>query len=91
MLLVGHASTAAEEPIIGNDLWVRNIGVLGFSVGPLLRADPLRARPAVSAVITLMEQGALHVPIALLHLAQASEAHRRLEARGVTGRILLTT
>jgi NADPH2:quinone reductase len=90
MLLVGHASTTPEEPIRGNDLWVRNIGVLGFSVGPILQAHPLRARPAASAVINLIEQGALHVPIETLPLTQASEAHRRLEARGVTGRVILT-
>jgi NADPH2:quinone reductase len=90
MLLVGHASTAPEEPIRGNDLWVRNIGVLGFSVGPILRDDPLRASSASSAVINLMEQGALHVPITTLPLTQASEAHRLLEARGVTGRVILT-
>jgi NADPH2:quinone reductase len=90
MLLVGHASTAPEEPIRGNDLWVRNIGVLGFSVGPILRADPLRARLASSAVITLLEQGVLHVPITTLPLTQAAEAHRLLEARGVTGRVILT-
>ena len=90
MLLVGHASTAPEEPIRGNDLWVRNIGVLGFSVGPILRDDPLRASHASSVVITLMEQGALHVPITTLPLTQASEAHRLLEARGVTGRAILT-
>lgn len=90
MLLVGHASTAPEEPIRGNDLWVRNIGVLGFSVGPILRDDPLRASHASSAVINLMEQGALHVPITTLPLTQASEAHRLLEARGVTGRVILT-
>jgi NADPH2:quinone reductase len=91
MLLVGHASTTPEEPIRGNDLWVRNIGVLGFSVGPILQTHPLRARPAVAAVINLIEQGALHVPIETLPLTQAAEAHRRLEARGVTGRVILTT
>ncbi|HEX4203745.1 MAG TPA: zinc-binding dehydrogenase, partial [Ktedonobacteraceae bacterium] len=91
MLLVGHASTTPEEPIRGNDLWVRNIGVLGFSVGPILQAHPLRARKASSAVITIIEQGALHVPIETLPLTQASEAHRRLEARGVAGRLILTT
>jgi NADPH:quinone reductase len=91
MLLVGHASTTPEEPIRGNDLWVRNIGVLGFSVGPILQAHPLRARPATSAVINLIEQGKLRVPIETLPLAEASEAHRRLEAKGVTGRVILTT
>jgi len=90
MLLVGHASTTPEEPIRGNDLWVRNIGVLGFSVGPILQAHPLRVRPAASAVINLIEQGKLRVPIETLPLAEASEAHRRLEARGVTGRVILT-
>jgi NADPH2:quinone reductase len=91
MLLVGHASTTPEEPMRGNDLWRRSIGVLGFSVGPLLQAHPMLARPAASAVIDLIEQGTLHVPIETLPLTEASEAHRRLEARDVTGRVILTT
>jgi NADPH:quinone reductase len=42
-------------------------------------------------VINLIEQGKLRVPIETLPLAEASEAHRRLEAKGVTGRVILTT
>jgi len=42
-------------------------------------------------VIDLIEQGTLHVPIETLPLTEASEAHRRLEARDVTGRVILTT
>ena len=91
MLLVGHASTTPEEPMKGNELWVRSIGVLGFSIGPILQAYPMLARSAASAVIDLIEQGTLHVPIETLPLTEASEAHRRLEARDVTGRVILTT
>ncbi len=91
MLLVGHASTTPEEPIRGNEIWGRSVGVLGFSVGPILQTHPILARPAASAMINLIEQGALHVPIETLPLTNASEAHRRLEARDITGRIVLTT
>jgi NADPH2:quinone reductase len=91
MLLVGHASTTPEEPMRGNDLWGRSVGVLGFSVGPILQAYPMLARPAASAVIDLIEQGTLRVPIEMLPLTDASEAHRRLEGREVAGRVILMT
>ena len=90
MVLVGHASTTPEEPIRGNDLWLRSIGVLGFSVGAILAYDPTLARQASQAAINLVQQGALNVPIETLPLAQAAEAHRRLEAREVAGRVILT-
>jgi NADPH2:quinone reductase len=90
MLVVGHASTTPEEPILGNELWQRNLGVLGFSVGPILLAQPDLAKPAAQAVIPLIADGTLHLAIDELPLARAAEAHGRLERRETTGRINLT-
>jgi NADPH2:quinone reductase len=91
MLVVGHASAAAEEPILGNELWQSNRGVLGFSVGPILQADPGLARPAAEAVIGLIADGTLELAIEELPLSAAAEAHRRLESRATSARINLTT
>jgi NADPH2:quinone reductase len=38
ILVVGHASTTPEAPILGNELWRRNLGIVGFSVGTLTLA-----------------------------------------------------
>jgi NADPH2:quinone reductase len=91
MLLVGHASTTPEQPILGNDLWRRNLGVLGFAVGTILQRDPALARPAAEAVIDLIADGSLKLAIDELPLSAAAEAQRRLERRETAGRINLTT
>jgi NADPH2:quinone reductase len=91
MLVVGHASTTPETPILGNELWRRNFGVLGFSVGTILQRNPDLARPAAEAVIDLIADGTLKLAIDELPLTAAAEAHRRLENRETAGRINLTT
>jgi NADPH:quinone reductase len=87
MLVVGHASTTPEEPIPGNELWLRSVSVLGFSV----TSHPELAKPAAEAVIPLIANGMLRIDIEEFPLAKAAEAHRRLERRETTGRIILTT
>jgi NADPH2:quinone reductase len=91
LLIVGHASSNPDEPFTGDDLWLRSIGATGFTVGTFLQADPSRAQPAVDAVSRLITDGRLSVPVATLKLAQAADAHRRLEQRTNTGRLILTT
>jgi NADPH:quinone reductase len=91
LLIVGHASTNPDEPFTGDDLWLRSIGATGFTVGTFLQADPSRAQPAVDAVSRLIIDGTLRVPVQTLKLAQAADAHRQLEQRTNTGRLILTT
>ena len=50
-----------------------------------------RAKPAVDAVSRLIIDGTLRVPVEILKLAQAADAHRQLEQRTNTGRLILTT
>jgi NADPH2:quinone reductase len=89
MLLVGHAARTPDIPITGDELWRRSVGMLGFSVGGYLHANPAAARPAAEKVVQLLASGELTLRVEELPLAEAAEAHRRLEARQVPGRIVL--
>ena len=91
LLLVGHAGSNPDEPFTGDDLWRRSVGATGFTVGMFLQADPSRAQPALEAVSSLVVDGTLRVPVQTLELTQAAVAHRLLEERKNTGRLILTT
>jgi NADPH2:quinone reductase len=90
ILLLGHAARTPDTPVTGDELWSRSAGMLGFAVGPYLQTNPSAARPAAEKVIALLTSGQLAQRIDELPLFDAAEAHRRLEAREVPGRIVLT-
>jgi NADPH2:quinone reductase len=90
ILLLGHAARTPDTPVTGDDLWRRSAGMLGFSVGPYLQDNPSAARPAAGKVVDLLASGRLTQRVDELPLAEAAEAHRRLEAHEVPGRIVLT-
>jgi NADPH2:quinone reductase len=90
ILLLGHAATTPDTPITGDQLWLRSAGLLGFSVGPYLQANPDSARPAAQQVLPLLANGHLAVHTEELPLAQAAEAHRRMEDHQVPGRLVLS-
>jgi NADPH2:quinone reductase len=90
MLLVGNASGDWEHTVQTNALWGGNLAILGFSVGFYLPAHPEQARPAAQAALTAVSQGLVGVRTQTLPLAEAAEAHRRIESGSVGGRILLT-
>ncbi|WP_028800322.1 quinone oxidoreductase family protein [Streptomyces sp. 142MFCol3.1] len=90
ILLLGHAARTPDTPVTGDELWSRSVGMLGFAVGPYLQTDPYAARPAAEHVIALLADGTLTQRVDELPLSEAAEAHRRLEAREVPGRIVLT-
>jgi NADPH:quinone reductase len=90
MLLVGNASGDWQHTVQTNALWVGNLAVLGFSVGSYLPAHPEQAHPAAEAALKAVSQGLVDIRTQTLPLAQAAEAHRRLESGTVGGRILLT-
>lgn len=87
-LLVGNASEK-EASIGSNMLWGKSIAVLGFAVGSYLQTNPSGGRPAAKAVLGLLAEGKLELPVTILPLADVAEAHRRLDAKEITGRIVL--
>jgi NADPH2:quinone reductase len=90
MLVVGNASGDWEHTVQTNALWRGNLAVLGFGVGSYLPAHPEQASPAAQAALRAVGQGLIDIRTQILPLAEASEAHRRMEDGTVGGRILLT-
>jgi NADPH2:quinone reductase len=90
MLLVGNASGDWDHTVSTNALWRRNIALLGFNIGSYLPAHPEQARPAAQGALAAIGQGLVNIDTVTLPLAQAAEAHRRLEDGATGGRILLT-
>lgn len=68
----------------------RNIGVHGFYLGRLVGRDPERVRRAAADVLRLWEGGAVRPIVGVeLPFEQAGEAHRLIEERKTTGKVVL--
>jgi NADPH2:quinone reductase len=89
MLLVGNASGDWEHTVPTNSLWRDNLALLGFAIGSYLPAHPEQAGPAAQAALRAVREGLVDLRTETLPLAEAAEAHRRLENGMVGGRILL--
>lgn len=90
LLCFGNAS-GKPASISSNQLQGSCRSVLGFSFGTLRRKQPHEVSGIMQAVITLLAEGKLHMVIGeQFPLAKAADAHRHLESRASTGKILLT-
>lgn len=68
----------------------RNIGVHGFYLGRLLAREPERVEQAARDVLRLWEAGAVRPVVGHeFPLAEAAEAHRLIEERRSTGKVVL--
>ena len=90
ILLLGHAASTPDAPFTGDDLWLKSAAMMGFSIGFYLHTHPGAAQPAAQHVLPLLTGGQLKLDVEELPLEKAAEAHRRLEAHDVTGRLVLT-
>jgi NADPH:quinone reductase len=88
-IAVGYAGGMWQEV---NPAWLvgRNIGVHGFYLGRLIRRDPALVARAAQDVLRLWEGGAVRPIVgAELPLEEAAEAHRLIESRQSTGKVVL--
>jgi NADPH2:quinone reductase len=88
-IAVGYAGGMWQEV---NPAWLvgRNIGVHGFYLGRLIGRDPDRVERAAKDVLGLWEAGAVRPIVgAELLLDHAAEAHRLIESRQSTGKVVL--
>jgi NADPH:quinone reductase len=86
---VGYAGGMWQEV---NPAWLvgRNIGVHGFYLGRLIGRDPDLVARAAKDVLRLWEGGAVRPIVgAELPLEEAAEAHRLIESRESTGKVVL--
>ena len=68
----------------------RNIGVQGFYLGRLMRHRPEVVRAAATDLLRMWRQGLLHPTVgATFPLAEAAAAHRLIEERRSTGKVVL--
>ena len=88
-IAVGYAGGMWQEV---NPAWLvgRNIGVHGFYLGRLIRRDPALVARAAQDVLRLWEGGAVRPIVGSeLPLEEAAEAHRLIESRHSTGKVVL--
>ena len=68
----------------------RNIGLQGFYLGRLMRHRPDLVRDAATDLLRMWRQGLLHPTVgATFPLAKAADAHRLIEERRSTGKVVL--
>ncbi len=89
LICFGHAS-GQPASIPTNELHGSCRSVLGFSFGTLRRMRPQEVSGIMKAVIPLLAEDKIRMIIGKqFPLAEAAEAHRFLESRSSTGKILL--
>jgi NADPH:quinone reductase len=88
-IAVGYAG-GMWETIDPARLVGRNIGVHGFYLGRLMGREPERVARAAQDVLRLWDGGAVQPIVGVeLPLEQAAEAHRLIETRQSTGKVVL--
>jgi NADPH2:quinone reductase len=91
LVVVGNAS-GSDVDFAGDQLWLETKSVMGLSVGGVAHLIPDRIGDAARQVLEWGARGELDVePDAVLPLADAAEAHRLIEGRKVTGKLVLRT
>ncbi|HEY2107532.1 MAG TPA: quinone oxidoreductase [Candidatus Binataceae bacterium] len=88
LILFGRAGGLPER-LNPMELFGKSIKVSGFAVTMIYALHEIH-QPAVQAVFSLAREGKLTVPIGgTFALAQAAEAHRLMESRRSTGKLML--
>ena len=90
LVVMGNASNAEDVSVSSNTLWFANKAVLGFNLAALSSAFPERVASAAHAALQLVAQGKVRIDVTdVLPFEQAAEAHRRIEQRATTGKLVL--
>jgi NADPH2:quinone reductase len=85
----GNASGPPEITFTADGLRGRSVGVIGFSLGFVLDRLPDLVRAGVGAILSWIEDGSVKIQVEdIVSIESVAEAHRRLEARGVKGKLL---
>jgi len=90
LVVMGNAGAADDVTVSANGLWFAGTAVLGFNLALLSARDPERVHAAGEEALRLVARGAVRVDVTdVLPLDQAAEAHRRIAARAVRGKLVL--
>jgi len=90
LVVMGNASGADDVPLSPMELWLASKAVLGFNLQLLSATDPERVSAAMRDAMDLLARGDIRVDVTdVLSLEEATEAHRRIERRATTGKLVL--
>jgi NADPH2:quinone reductase len=79
-----------DLPQVPGAFLTENKAIMGYSIGFLSQTAPHLVAETVHRTLPLVAQGQVRIDISdVLPLEHASEAHRRLESRNTTGKLLL--
>lgn len=83
-------AAGAPSPLQIGGMYARNRAIIGYSSGGYRRDRPEGVREAATTMLEHLAKGELRVPIAGVYpLSEAAAAHRALESRQTTGRVVL--
>jgi len=86
---IGFAG-GAWEPVDPGRLVGRNVGVLGFYLGRLMKLEPRVVREAAEELLALWREGAIRPVVAAeFPLGEAVAAHELISSRRSTGKVVL--
>jgi len=89
MVVYGAASGAPGHPDTGTLLF-NNQRVIGYHLGRGMRQKPMRVMGAVPALTEMLESGTVEVQVGhTFSLEEAADAHRAIEARETSGKVVL--
>lgn len=83
-------ASGAPAPVDPSHMHKKNLTLFGYSSGTFRKSRPAGVQLAARTMLELHASGAIQVPIGdVLPLERAADAHRALESRTSTGRLLL--
>lgn len=89
--LVNFGNAAGDPPVLDPaSMHKKNLAVFGYSSGTYRRSRPDGVRLAASTMLDHLGAGRLRVPVGGVYpLEEAADAHRAIESRQSTGKLLL--
>ncbi|SFF06805.1 NADPH2:quinone reductase [Paenibacillus catalpae] len=90
LVAMGNASDAEDVKQSLNELWFSSKAVLGFNLQQMSMAAPRLVADSARKALALVANGEVKVDVtSLMPLHKAGEAHRQIEERRSTGKIVL--
>ncbi|UUZ82896.1 zinc-binding dehydrogenase [Paenibacillus sp. P26] len=90
LVAMGNASDAEDVQQSMNELWFTSKAVLGFNLQQMSAYAPELVAEAGRQAIDMAIRGDIRVDVTdVLELHEAGEAHRRIEERRTTGKLVL--
>jgi NADPH:quinone reductase len=90
-VVFGNSSGSPAVGVESLALWVQNAALMGYAIGTLATSAPQVVARQARAALALVAEGHVRIDVTdVLPLSEAGEAHRRLEGRTTTGKLLLS-